>query len=367
MIDSVTYKAIGRCIEHCVPFAYFDGRFYCQTNLSSVELHGSEIDDFDGFVIGQFDLCDTVNAIGIERGLTPADILKMDSNGSLPAPSVTATIAPLEQSTSRTDYDNAIAAVIASMTSEAEKTVIARMEAIPSQLTPPEAFAMYADTFSRCVTYIYYTPSTGLWFGASPELILATNNATGNNSSMSLAGTRKADDKGEWDNKNRLEHNIVTDFIVETILDVYGVEPSVEEVSNGFGPVQHLCHTIEWQGNVPLSKILPRLVPTPAFCGFPRRKAFDQIVSLESQPRYCYGGYVGTTSPSETTLVVNMRCAFAAPLDGHWLYNIYAGGGITIHSVVDTEWIETELKLQFLHNMLTDADGVCGDSKTLFN
>ena len=60
---------------------------------------------------------------------------------------------------------------------------------------------------------------------------------------------------------------------------------------------------------------------------------------------------------------VNLRCAFAKRLtqesEPRWLYNFYAGGGITIDSVEEDEWEETQLKIDstrqpFLNEMAAE-------------
>lgn len=201
--------------------------------------------------------------------------------------------------------------------------------------------------------YLYYTPETGCWLAATPELLLNYDKSGCDFShTMALAGTRRRGyTKTElaWDAKNQYEHDIVAEVILDT-LQKLGVN-TIEERENlvKTGNVEHLCHDIRFRAaDVAPELILDSLSPTPALGGFPREVALKFIDNYELHPRRCYGGYVAIDDEKQLLTYVNLRCA------NLWKETvcIYAGGGITSQSKPDEEWKETDLKAQTLRSFL---------------
>ena len=88
----------------------------------------------------------------------------------------------------------------------------------------------------------------------------------------------------------------------------------------------------------------------PAVCGIPKEESRDFILRNESLPRLYYSGFSGILNPDgETSLFVTLRCMRmedvsdenAAPRR----FTLYAGGGLLKESSCQTEWDETEAKM----------------------
>ena len=208
----------------------------------------------------------------------------------------------------------------------------------------------YFNKFNSTFRYIYYTHNTGCWIGASPEVIIVKENSNNNFSTMSLAGTRKINDKfQQWDNKNMSEHDIVTKYIVSTLRE----EGCVLDVSNytsiPFGDIEHLCNHITFKCPNEISPInlVKVLSPTPALSGYPINDSLKILEKIEAHPRYCYGGYVAVSDIDNFYSYVNLRCAHF----DNKTFCIYSGGGITLESLVEEEWQETENKIVELKNI----------------
>jgi len=69
---------------------------------------------------------------------------------------------------------------------------------------------------------------------------------------------------------------------------------------------------------------------------------------LEKQDRKYYTGYIGLYSSQEFQLFVNLRCMMIDEKD----YHLFVGGGITVDSIAENEWIETENKAKVLEMVL---------------
>ena len=93
------------------------------------------------------------------------------------------------------------------------------------------------------------------------------------------------------------------------------------------------------------SVMLKLLHPTSAICGMPREESIAFLKTTESFDRSFYSGYLGPVNfENKTTLFVNLRCM-------QWCGQkaiLYAGAGVTIDSIPEKEWEETELKMNTL-------------------
>ena len=210
-----------------------------------------------------------------------------------------------------------------------------------------EYFKRLKSTFR----YVAYHHTTGLWIGATPEVVMDYDPKTGMLHTEALAGTLHPCDD-EWDTKNRREHNMVKDYILQILSEhkvrISGGKSHLLTVEKPFGRLRHLCTSItaivKPQAIIP---ILSDLAPTPAVGGFPREYATVSILTHELHMRRCYGGCVGVVSANqELNIYANLRCALAVydAEENAWSYNIYAGGGITADSDPDAEWRESEAK-----------------------
>lgn len=214
-----------------------------------------------------------------------------------------------------------------------------------------EFFASYPQTFR----HIYFTPSTGCWIGATPEVLLDFDRTTGRFATMAFAGTRRRGSETAWDEKNIGENRFVIDYIAER-LHAEGIDVKMSPLTSvAFGDIEHLCCHISGQtspGKLP--ETIDAINPTPALCGYPKEDAVKDIKSAEQHQRNCYGGFVAIDDGRRYRAFVNLRCM---QILGN-RFCIYAGGGIVADSDALAELQETEAKssrLQHLAGLKGDA------------
>lgn len=362
LLDDEKKLAISQCLLHGIPFAAYlnPGDTCCRFLASDPTRHvnGSaikpdEINGFNGFLFNRFELSDTLHAYGIPQELSAVEAIALADT----LPKLNAPVWPPFESTDYDSYRHQVESITKAIGSESEKVVLSHIVCIQSELDPATVADKYFSLHPSCFRYIYYTPESGIWIGASPELLLAVDRISGDVRSMSLAGTRKAGENTPWDRKNTLEHNIVTDFIVKTLSPFCESISEPKQTSVIFGDIEHLCHIIQAKASqLDLSALIPRLCPTPALCGYPCEKAMTLITQNEQFQRNCYGGFVGISAPERASFYVNLRCASTQTRaeTRKQVYTLYGGGGLTCHSTPESEWIEAKSKMNSLIKVLSN-------------
>lgn len=239
----------------------------------------------------------------------------------------------------------------------AKKLVLSRV--INSYKNPnrsySELFKIVNSKYPDSFNYIFYTPNTGLWMGASPEQLLRINGDEA--STVALAGTQKSRDiplnKYVWGEKEKVEQQFVVDFI-ERIIKKHlgGQKPNKHTQTIKAAMAVHLETTYKFNTYkiaLNLSEFLNELHPTPAVCGSPKSAALKLIRETEHHDREFYSGFLGSINMNEKTdLFVNLRCLKA---EGDNI-SLYVGGGITPDSKAQSEWNETDLKAQTLLSLI---------------
>lgn len=257
------------------------------------------------------------------------------------------------KSTSKEEYLNEIEEIQKCIAGDANRKIVAaRVADGEGNIDVASTFLKLSAAYPDACVFCFSTPETGCWLGATPELLLQRKNDE--ISTMALAGTREAGSTGDWDNKNRLEQQMVAEYVEKAMNDTgLCVEKGTTYTRNA-GNVEHLCTPI--YGRVPSDTIftpgplLTRLSPTPATAGVPREEALCVIEHCESFPRAYYGGYCGPfRNEKDFNLFVILRCARVEKER----FALFAGGGITAESNPESEWKETELKLATLREFLT--------------
>lgn len=170
---------------------------------------------------------------------------------------------------------------------------------------------------------------------------------------VALAGTQPANigTSPVWDDKNREEQAVVARFISEKLVPFAQQTKISPTYTLRAGNVCHLCTDFSFQlaDSRDLLRVIETLHPTPAVCGLPRSEAFTAILEDETTPRRYYAGFSGPLAlHGETSLYVSLRCMQLAKGEAV----LYAGGGIMPESQMETEWEETERKLQTMLNLL---------------
>lgn len=260
-----------------------------------------------------------------------------------------------ERSTTREQHSNEIKAIQNELRSIGNGKIIAACTIVCDQdVDPATTFISLCDTYPHAFIFIFSAAGSGMWMGASPELLLGIENQK--LVTMSLAGTRwESDSDSQWDEKNIEEQKIVTEFIVNQ----FNKEKIATVVNGPFtkraGPVEHLCSMIRSENKVDhlsnsaIGQLLTTLSPTPALSGFPRDVAMRVIASAEDFDRAYYGGFCGPfLSKRDFSIFVNLRSMRIA----NSRYALFAGGGITLKSDPATEWEETRRKASALRSCI---------------
>lgn len=239
---------------------------------------------------------------------------------------------------------------------ELEKVVLSRKEkALISEFELEDTFRRLLSTYSNAFVYVWCHPKIGLWMGATPERLLTLNN--NEFTTMALAGTQtyRGNLNPVWGEKEKKEHQYVVDYIVSQLQDPQnGVALKKLEVSEihtiKAGNLLHLRADIKGKiGDFELGKLLKTLHPTPAVCGLPKEEARQFVLKNEDYNRLYYSGFLGEININLVTeLFVNLRCVEFIDR----VANIYVGGGITIDSNPEKEWLETNAKAVTIKNIL---------------
>lgn len=291
---------------------------------------------------------------GVCRGDFASVVISGFDGGEWPLDAPAAEPLPeLYPTTPRQIHAQTVRRVAARLGRDGGKTVISRVIS-GTAADPLGAIGRYFATFPATFRFLYSSPAAGVWFGASPELLLDNNTCSGVARTMALAGTRPSTSETvEWDHKNIHEHELVVDFIMSTLASC-GMNPRRgESGSRGFGAIEHRFTPIEADAALDPLAAIRALSPTPALAGFPRPTALDEISRSEPYRRLCYGGYISLEpEPGHRVAYVNLRSARLKRSAQTWGYNIYVGGGITADSDPDAEWTETEMKSECLARCL---------------
>lgn len=253
-----------------------------------------------------------------------------------------------------------------------EKVVLSRVEPVPiSEGNPIEIFKSLLNNYQTAFIYLWYHPKIGLWLGATPETLLQLEGQRFK--TMSLAGTQPYNGSLEvdWDEKNRVEQQLVTDFVLESLQPLVDKLKASKVQTIKAGQLLHLQSRIEGVlKSKNLKEIIHTLHPTPAVCGLPKTVTKNFIMENENYNREFYTGFLGELNlkvsktrntnrrnvennaynlvKTTSALFVNLRCMQIK--DNRIL--IYVGGGVTKKSNAQKEWEETVSKSFTLKNVI---------------
>lgn len=237
---------------------------------------------------------------------------------------------------------------------KANKIVVSRKKEITIQ---PVDFTSLLhrlfNLFSNAYRYIWYHPDTGLWCGATPEVLVKTEGLSF--VTMALAGTQKVNNKRppDWTSKEIIEQQYVTDAITTSLQRVTSVVKISKTYTQLAGSLAHLRTDISGvlkNGKATLATISKALHPTPAVCGTPTKFSKAFLAFNEGYDREFYTGFTGpiNAESGDSQLFVNLRCL---KIEGTTA-SLYVGGGITIDSEPEKEWEETKNKMQTMLQVL---------------
>ena len=232
-------------------------------------------------------------------------------------------------------------------------------------------FQKACEMYPRLFVSLIYTPQSGLWLTATPEILLEGDGTRWR--TIALAGTMKLKDdelqgEGEsltWSTKNIQEQRYVATYLrgclEQFASDICEEGPRTVRAAN----LVHLRSdfTFTLLNSACVGTLLQALHPTPAVCGLPKDDAFRFILDNEHTPRQYYSGFMGPLNlppssllhrpssivppPSSTHLYVSLRCMQITATH----YRMYAGGGLLKDSIEEQEWQETEAKLETMRHL----------------
>ena len=308
---------------------------------SIVELWSDEGKGENEFIFNRFDNSETII-------FKTDEVLELDINQFTQNIGIELEDSNINEAISYDDYIRLINKTVSELNStETNKIVISRIkEIVNNDFNLIETFKNLHQAYPKAFLYVWYTPTNGLWIGASPELLLKESNFK--IETVSLAGTLPKDE--DWTAKEIHEQQVVTDYILNQLsVATNVVSDGPHTIDAGF--FNHLKTYIS--ANVEtyqeVESILKALHPTPAVCGMPKDKAKDYIIRNEGYDRKYYAGFFGFKKPAESLYFVNLRCAQIFSN----VVKLYVGGGIMPDSIAEKEWHETEMKSKTIGNLLS--------------
>lgn len=259
----------------------------------------------------------------------------------------------LEQEITKEEYlQQAEAFINAIKENIIEKAVLSRTKIIDGQFEKklPLLFTKLCESFPNAFVYLFKAEGH-FWMGATPEPFASLKDNTFQTSSV--AGTKENTEKylqlENWGEKERKEQQYVSDHISRILksekwTNVSSFGPYVKKAGNMFHlRTDFTANVAEVNGNV--GYLLTKLHPTPAVCGYQTEAAIKIIDSVEKHDRQYYSGFLGPVGMENAiSLFVNLRCMRISKS----FLSLYTGSGITIDSVPNDEWQETEMKTETL-------------------
>ena len=333
-----------------------------QTAGEPVELHSlTELNGRQGFVVAPFEVTaqqpilvirpDEVEKVSLLEGGKWKEERDHYAMKTLPQ-----NYSPSSKNNYAIDFANFHSQLVAGIF---RKIVLARCadEETAEAIPPLQLFHRACTLYPRMFIALVYTPKSGCWLTATPEILLDGKADAWR--TIALAGTMKLEGEhlageGEastWSTKNIQEQRIVATYITECLEQFTG---EFHEEGPRTVRAANLVHlqsdfTFSLPDNRHLGDLLHALHPTPAVCGLPKRETFEFITHNEHTPRRYYSGFMGMLDPeAETHLYVSLRCM---NIEGN-RYHLYAGGGLLKDSREEQEWQETEAKLETMRGIL---------------
>ena len=331
-------------------------RFAMQSSSSVRLLYNiEELDGQSGYVIAPFHPSGQCPIVLIEPDcFTLPSHTYLNPTAVVPKPDCMEKITP-RQTDFQDDYQEAFDRFIRPLRNKTfGKLVLSRSQSLKREtsFSPADAFYKAIGSYPYSYVYLCHTPQTGTWLGCTPEIILSGEN--GEWQTVALAGTQPLQDgelPTDWDDKNREEQAIVAGYI-RTQLHTLGIKPIESEPHPiRAGALSHLKSDFSFSipDNKKLGDLLKRLHPTPAVCGFPKEESYRFILENEGYDRRYYSGFIGWLEPEKRSdLYVNLRCMHIHSD----FFTLYAGGGLLASSDPESEWQETEAKMQTMKRLL---------------
>lgn len=224
-----------------------------------------------------------------------------------------------------------------------------------------DTFYTLSSKYPEALISIVSSPRFGTWVGATPEILVSVDEHQVFRT-VALAGTQPYSDRQNiravaWTQKEIEEQAMVSRYIINCFKRIRLRE--YEEHGPKTVTAGNLLHlrtdyAVDMNAvNFPTlgSVMLKLLHPTSAVCGMPLEAALNFLNAHEGYERELYSGYLGPVNiGNKTSIFVNLRCM---KLLGDSA-TLYAGAGVTVDSIADQEFAETEMKFATLLKILTN-------------
>jgi len=266
-----------------------------------------------------------------------------------------------EEKSTSDDYESLVSTSIERIKSgDFQKVVPSRNKKInlSKGFSPALHFLKLEDQYKKSFISLVYTPDTNLWIGATPEILIQTRGSQFK--TVALAGTQKHSPDVplsdiSWTQKEIEEQAFVSRYIINCFKKIRLRE--FDELGPKTVVAGNLIHlktefTVDMKAtNFPQlgSVMLELLHPTSAICGMPLESAYNFLKENEGYDRKFFSGYLGPVNiENDTSIFVNLRCMEIIDDTGV----LYAGAGVTEDSNPHKEWLETEMKMNTLLNVI---------------
>lgn len=265
------------------------------------------------------------------------------------------------ESTPEEDYKNYVKKSIEAVDSEKlNKVVPARIQVqmMEQGINLLDIFHQLCENYLNAFVSLVSSPETGTWMGASPEILVSTENQH-IFKTAAVAGTQpyKHQKLSEvaWTQKEIEEQALVSRYIINCFKKIrlrefeeYGPKTVIA------GNLLHLKtqFTVDMkETNFPeLGSVMLKLLhPTSAVCGMPLEESMKFIRENERTDRSFFSGYLGPVNhKNKSSIFVNLRCLEL--LNDRVV--LYAGAGVTQDSDPEKELRETQAKFDTIGNFL---------------
>ena len=242
-----------------------------------------------------------------------------------------------------------------------EKIVPSRIKIVdlPNDFDISVSFQKLCDRYTNALISFVSIPGFGHWLGATPEVLVSVEDKTIFRT-VALAGTQPYYEGTNlrsvaWTQKEIEEQALVERYVISCFKKIrlreyeeHGPKTVVA------GNLMHLKSdfTVDMKTtNFPQlgSVMLQLLHPTSAVCGMPLETSLDFLKEHEGYDREFYAGYLGPVNVNnDIDLFVNLRCMQLLREKAI----LYAGAGVTIDSIPEAEYEETEIKFNTLLNVI---------------
>jgi isochorismate synthase len=238
-----------------------------------------------------------------------------------------------------------------------EKIVPSRTRSVvlPDSFDIIHSFEKLCSNYPEALISYVYIPEVARWLGASPEVLVSVADRR-IFKTVALAGTLPYEPGLElksvaWTQKEIEEQALVERYVISCFKSIRLREyeehgPKTVIAGNLLHLKSEFKVDMEATNFPQLGSVMLQLLhPTSAVCGMPLDSSLKFLDQHEGYDRKFYAGYLGPVNVNNNIeLFVNLRCMELA--GNHAL--LYAGAGVTMDSIPEKEWAETEMKLNTL-------------------